>query len=103
MDNLPPFEAILDDPATDLIYMTAISEAGETMGQTLIQNDDATIDYQQNVRLTAGALLDGINRNQQETNSTDIDAATFIEDVMEEMKEMQKEATYETHEMNNPN
>lgn len=99
--EMPPFEAIMNDPATTLVYMSAVSNAGETMGQTMIRNQDSVIGYQENVILTAGALLDGIHRNQDTTE--DADTAEFIDDVMKELKQMEKEATYENHEIDSPN
>jgi len=78
---LAPIEDIAVDPETAITYFVAVSHYGETFGQTL-SLDEFT--YEQNVSLTAAALLDGLHRNQLlegQQSSSD-----FLTDVIEETK-----------------
>lgn len=89
----PEMEQIMRHPSTELVYITAVSDLQQTVGQTLVQNDSHVIGYDMNVTLTAGALLDGVQRNQDADDDTD--TADFLDDVMEEMKMMSETATYD--------
>lgn len=81
---------IVNDPETDTLYLLAQSERGETVGQTLAGD---TLSYQENVRLTSAALLDGIARAGKIDDETDI--SKFVEDVIEEAKNREMETTEE--------
>lgn len=92
---IPNVMSILDDPATELVYITAVSNAGETTGQTVIRREDGVLRYEHNVTLTAAALLDGVKRNQEAKKDVEtLDTNDFLEDVMERMKTMNEDAIF---------
>jgi len=76
------------DPETAIAYFCAVSTHSETYGQTLSQDHNYT--YEQNVALTAAALLDGFKRNQMLDSGES--GSTFLNDVVEEMKLRNKDA-----------
>jgi len=79
--ELEPIIDIAYNPETALSYFCAVSDNGETMGQTLAHQE---FNYQDNVSVTAAALLDGVQRNEMIESKKD--NSEFIEEVIDEMK-----------------
>ena len=93
---MDPFslKSALTDPETALAHVTMMSVENVTVSQTIVSGDNRFIGYEENITLTASALLDGVHRNSE--LDEDVPPDKFIEDVVEELKRQNEGAVMKT-------
>lgn len=84
MSNYDTIDDVINDPRTQAFVFVALGPGKGSMSFSAQRNDE----YQNNVRLTAAAIyeqLDDVNRHD-----IDKDRSDFIQDVIEEVKAINK-------------